>query len=162
MKKISLLLILLSVLFLITGCQEEKKETKKPTNIEGSLTEIMEKIYKDLKEENTPMGLGTIEITKNDIQNFVGTNDFEFKEALASESMVGAIAHSVVLIRTEDNADIKSIKEKIKENVDPRKWVCVGVEKEDVIIKNKGNLIIVIIIEDEVGRETIEKGFDKL
>ena len=37
-----------------------------------------------------------------------------------------------------------------------------GVEKEDVIIKNKGDLIIVIIIEDEVGRETIEKGFDKL
>ena len=51
---------------------------------------------------------------------------------------------------------------KIKENVNPRKWICVGVEKEDVIIKNKGDLIIVIIIEDATGRESIDKAFDAL
>ena len=52
--------------------------------------------------------------------------------------------------------------EKIKEKVNPRKWVCVGVEKEDVIIKNKGDLIIVIIIEDETGRQSIDKAFGEL
>ena len=50
----------------------------------------------------------------------------------------------------------------IKENVNPRKWVCVGVEKDDVIIKNKGDLIIVIIVEDTQTREKLEKGFDEL
>ena len=76
--------------------------------------------------------------------------------------MIGSIAHSVILIRTEKDADIASMKETILENVNPRKWICVGVEKEDVIIKNKGDLLIVIIIEDEVGRKSISEGFDKL
>ena len=34
--------------------------------------------------------------------------------------------------------------------------------KTHFVTTNKGNLIIVIIVEDEVGRESIEKGFDSL
>lgn len=159
MKKLSLLFVLLSALLLITGCNEKKEENK---NIEGTLTEIIEKVYKDLPAENTPNGLSNIELNDENIENYIGTKDIEYKEAIARESMIGAIAHSVVLLRTEENADIESIKETILENVNPRKWVCVGVEKDDVIIKNKGDLLIVIIIEDEVGRDSISKGFDAL
>ena len=159
MKKLSLLFVLLSALLLITGCNEKKEENK---NIEGTLTEIIEKVYKDLPAENTPNGLSNIELTDENIENYIGTKDIKYKEAIARESMIGAIAHSVVLLRTEENADIESIKETILENVNPRKWVCVGVEKDDVIIKNKGDLLIVIIIEDEVGRDSISKGFDAL
>ena len=157
MKKISLLVVLLTAVFLITGCGEEKVK-----NVEGTLTEIMEKVYKDLPEDSTPMGLDNIELNDENIEGFIGTKDIEYTEAIARESMIGSIAHSTVLIRTKEDADIESIKNKIKEKVNPRKWVCVGVEKEDVIIKNKGNLIIVIIIEDETGRESIAKAFDAL
>lgn len=157
MKRISLLLILLSAVLLITGCGKEKVE-----NVEGTLTEIMEKVYKDLPADNTPSGLDNIELNDENIEGFIGTKDIEYTEAIARESMIGSIAHSTVLLRTKEDADIESIKEKIKENVNPRKWICVGVEPENVIIKNKGDLIIVIIIEDEVGRESIEKGFDNL
>lgn len=158
MKKISLLVILLSAVLLIAGCEKEEKVK----NVEGTLTEIMEKIYKDLPADNTPSGLDNIELNDENIEGYIGTKDIEYTEAIARESMMGSIAHSTVLIRTKDDADIESIKTKIKENVNPRKWICVGVEPENVIIKNKGNLIIVIIIEDEVGRESIDKGFDKL
>lgn len=157
MKKISLLFVLISALLLITGCNEKKEK-----NIEGNLTDILDKIYKDLPSDNTPNGLSNIELNDENIENYIGTKEIKYKEAIAKESMIGSIAHSVVLIRTEENADIESIKEKILENVNPRKWICVGVEKEDVIIKNKGDLIIVIIIEDEVGRDSISKGFDAL
>lgn len=157
MKKISLLFVLISALLLITGCNEKKEK-----NIEGNLTDILDKIYKDLPSDNTPNGLSNIELNDENIENYIGTKEIKYKDAIAKESMIGSIAHSVVLIRTEENADIESIKEKILENVNPRKWICVGVEKEDVIIKNKGDLIIVIIIEDEVGRDSISKGFDAL
>ena len=76
--------------------------------------------------------------------------------------MIGSIAHSVVLVRVEDNANVEDVKNKIKENVNPRKWICVGVEKEDVIIKNKGNLIIVIIVGDETTRTKIDEAFNNL
>ena len=36
------------------------------------------------------------------------------------------------------------------------------VEKDDVIVENKGNLIILIMVEDQATRETIKKGFDNL
>jgi uncharacterized lipoprotein YehR (DUF1307 family) len=157
MKKISLLVILLSAVLLLTGCGEEKVK-----NVEGTLTEIMEKVYKDLPADNTPMGLDNIQLNDENIEGFIGTKDIEYTDAIARESMVGSIAHSTVLIRTKEDADIENIKKKIEENVNPRKWVCVGVEKEDVIIKNKGDLLIVIIVEDEVGRKSISEGFDKL
>ena len=109
MKKISLLVILLSAVLLITGCGEEKVK-----NVEGKLTDIMEKVYKDLPEDHTPMGLDNIELNDENIEGFIGTKDIEYKEAIARESMVGSIAHSTVLIRTKEDADVESIKNKRK------------------------------------------------
>ena len=131
-------------------------------SVVSGLNDIIEKVYKDLPVDHTPSGLTNIELNDENIADYIGTKDIKYKEAIARESMIGAIAHSVILIRTEKDADIKEMKETILENVNPRKWVCVGVEKEDVIIKNKGDLLIVIIVEDEVGRKSISEGFDKL
>lgn len=159
MKKIKSLLLLLLVGTLtlsLTACGEK--------NVEGTLEEIMTKVYVDLKEDEKPMMLGNIEVNEemDNVESFIGTKEIEYEEILASESMVGAIAHSVVLVRMKDGADIASAKEKIKETVNPRKWVCVGVEKEDVIVKNKGNLIILIMVENETTRNKLEQGFDNL
>lgn len=159
MKKFSLLIVILSAVLLLSGCGNKKEEVK---NVEGKLEDIIEKVYADLPADNTPNGLTNIELNDENIADYIGTKDIEYKEAIARESMIGAIAHSVILIRTEEDADIKAMKETILENVNPRKWVCVGVEKEDVIIKNIGDLLIVIIVEDEVGRNSISDGFDKL
>lgn len=153
-KKMFLVLIMGVLCFSLTGCGTE--------NVEGTLEEIMTKVYADIPEENRPMMLTNIEITEENIEYYLGTTDIEYESALASESGVGSIAHSVVLLRTKDNADIESIKTKIKENVDPRKWICVWVEEDDVIVKNKGNLIILIMVEDQDTRTKLEAGFDNL
>ena len=150
--KLSVLALSFMALFVFTACSSK--------NVEGSLEEIMEKVYKDIPQEERPMMLGNIEVTNENIEYYLGTSDIEYEEALASESQVGSIAHSVVLVRVKDNADIESIKTKIKENVNPRKWICVGVEEDEVVVKNKGNLIILIMSQNN--REKIEKGFDNL
>ena len=154
MKKIFLLLLVVTTLFTLTGCKNK--------NVEGTLEDIMTKVYQDIPEDNRPMMLTNIEVTEENIEYYIGTKDIEYEQALASESGVGSIAHSVVLVRVKENADIESIKSEIKEKVDPRKWICVGVEKEDVIVKNKGNLIILIMVEDQDTRSKLEKGFDNL
>jgi len=155
MKFLKGLLVLVVCAVLLTGCTGEK-------NVEGSLEEIMTKLYADVPEENRPMMLGNMEITEENVEGFLGTSDIEYKEALASESMVGAIAHSVVLVRTKENANVEDVKKQIEENVNPRKWICVGVEKEDVIIKSKGDLIVVIIVEDTDVRTKIDNSFGNL
>ena len=148
MKKVFSLIILVGLLFFVSGCGEK--------NVEGTLEEIMTKVYARVPEENKPMGLSNMEVNKDNVEGFLGTNDIEYKEALASESMVGSIAHSVVLVRAKDAKNVEAIKEIIKENVNPRKWICVGVEKEDVIIQSKGDLIIVIIVQDKDARTKLE------
>ena len=122
----------------------------------------MTKVYSNIKDENKPMMLTNIEVTEENIEYYLGTSDIEYESALASESGIGSIAHSVVLVRTKDNADIESIKTKIKENINPRKWICVGVEEKDVIVENRGNLIILILVENQESRETLLEGFNNL
>lgn len=151
-KKIGLLVVMIIGAFLLTGCG----------NIEGSLEDIMAKVYADIPENERPMMLTNIEVTDKNIEQYLGTADIEYEEALASESATGSIAHSVVLVRVKDNANVEAIKEKIEKNVNPRKWICVGVEEDDVIVENEGNLIILIMVADEGTREKLEDAFENL
>ena len=151
LKKIILGCVICVALFSLTGCKEKQ--------VEGTLEKIMTKVYADIPEDERPMMLTNTELTKDNIENYLGTKDIEYKEALASESAVGSIAHSVVLVRMKDGADIESAKKKIKESVNPRKWVCVEAEK--VVVKNKGNLIILIMYSSDYTKK-IENSFDNL
>ena len=154
MKKLLLFVVVLMASLLVSGCGNQ--------NVEGTLEELMTKVYENVPEENRPMMLMNTEVNKENVEYYLGSTDIEYSEALASESGVGSIAHSVVLLRVKEGADVEKVKETIKENVDPRKWICVGVEKEDLIVKNKGDLVILIMVEDEDTRATLEEGFDNL
>lgn len=151
-KKITVILSLILIPFILTACN----------NVEGSLDELMAKVYENIPEEERPMMLTNTSISSENIEYYLGTGEIEYEEALASESAVGSIAHSVVLVRTKDNANIEEIKTKIKENINPRKWICVGVDEKDVIVDNKGDLIILILVEDKETREKLENSFENL
>lgn len=151
MKKILVLLTALVLTLSLTGCGEK--------NVEGSLEEIMDKVYASIPEEERPMMLMNTEVTEENVEMYLGTADIEFEEALASESATGSIAHSVVLVRVKDNANVEEVKEKIEKNINPRKWICV--EAEEVEVESKGNLII-LIMSSEINTEKIETEFDKL
>jgi hypothetical protein len=167
MKKISLLIALFFTTLLLVGCGEPKEK-----NIEGTLDEILTKIYADFKEDELPMlekinfferlEGATDEEHSDRIKYYIGSDKIEAKEVLASEPMMSSIAYSVVLVRMEEKADIEKAKTEIKENVNPRKWGCVEVPKEDVIVKSKGDLIILIMVADEPTRTKIETAFDNL
>ena len=151
MKKILFMLVALISIISLTGCGEK--------NVEGSLEEIMDKVYASIPEDERPMMLMNTEVTKENVEMYLGTADIEFEEALASESATGSIAHSVVLVRVKDNANVEAIKEKIENSINPRKWICV--EAEEVEVESKGNLII-LIMASEMNAEKIEIEFDKL
>ena len=151
LKKVILSCLACMTLFSLTGCGEKE--------VEGSLEEIMDKVYADIPEDERPMMLTNIKIKDENIENYLGTKDIDYEEALASESAVGSIAHSVVLVRMKDGANIEEAKKKIEESVNPAKWVCV--EAEDVVVKNKGNLII-LIMSSTNNIKKIENSFDNL
>lgn len=153
LKKITITLFIGVLATGLIGCG------KKVEKVEGSLEELMTKVYENIPEEERPMMLTNIEITRETSGGYLGTSDIDFVEALASEPAIGSIAHSVVLLRVKADADIEEIKKQIEDNVNPRKWICVEAEK--VVVKSKGDLIILIMSSNDTV-ETIEASFDNL
>ena len=155
MKLVKTLLVSFSALALLLGLTACGKNE----NVSGTLEEIMEKVYADIPEEERPMMLMNTELTDENVEYYLGTADIKYEEAIASESGVGSIAHSVVLVRVSDDTNVEDAKSKIKENVDSRKWICV--EAETVKVESKGNLIILIMSSSD-NAEKIEKSFKNL
>lgn len=131
----------------------------KGKNVEGTLEEIMTKVYEGIPEENLPMALSNMEVNEETVEGFLGTTDIQYAEALASESMVGSIAHSVVLLRLNEAKDADVTVQKIKDSVNPRKWICI--EASNVVVKSKGNLVILIMSNEELAPK-LEANFDNL
>ena len=152
MKKL-LLLVFVFMLLLTTGCVKE-------VHVEGELADLMTKVYEGIKDEDTPMMLMNVEVNSENAEGFLGKADIEYESALASESGVGSIAHSVVLVRAKKGQNVEQLKKDIKENVNPRKWICVGVEEDNVIVDNIGDLVILIM--DNSYPETLHENFKNL
>ena len=121
------------------------------------MNEVVDKLYVGL-EDNMPM-VGSTEITKDNMKSYIGIDNLDIKEGVASEALIGSIAHSVVVLRVSDKVDVEKAKNDIKENANPRKWVCVEAEK--VIVKSKGDVIILIMSNNELAPK-IESNFDNL
>jgi hypothetical protein len=65
----------------------------------------------------------------------------------------------VVLVKVDDAAKTTTVAQTIKDNVNPRKWICV--EASNVVIKEKGNLVILIMSSEELAPK-LESNFDNL
>ena len=136
---------------LLTGCGN------KVENIEGTLPEIMEKLYSGIPEEEKPMMVENTELNDENFKYYAFA-DVKYKEAIASESMTGSIPHSVVLIRLENASDAEATVEEIKKNADPRKWICV--EAENTYVLSKGDLVVLIMSNDLASK--IKENFENL
>jgi hypothetical protein len=73
--------------------------------------------------------------------------------------MIGSIAHSIVLVRVADGEDVNAVVTAIKENINPRKWICVEAEKVEVT--NRGNLVLMAMSSTTIV-DTVVKSFKAL
>lgn len=152
MKKL-LVTVIAGAMLLLAACGQKEK------NVEGTLPEIMAKVYAGT-ENDMPPSLAQMEVTDENKAYYFGTDDIEFKEALASEPMISSIAHSVVLVRLNEDQDAEEVKKTIKENVNPAKWVCVQVEEQNVHVESKGDLVILIM--DNIKPDKLLENFKAL
>jgi len=132
------------------GQEEDTDDNDKEDEIsvetpEVSLESIIEETYATTGLE-LPKSVAS-PLTKENQSYMLGVDNFDFIEGIASEPMISSQAHSVVLFTVAEDADIEGIKADIKANVDGRKWICVGVEPENIIVDNIDNMIILIMDE---------------
>ena len=173
MKKVVIVLLTITLAFSFTACTTKATNTNNQDtdknqdsnknedtdkvgseNLEGSLEDILKKIYdtaatSEQFKEYADTGLQKTEITAERTEYYLGKAGIEFEEALSSEPIMSPSAYELDLVRVKEGADIESIKKEMKDNVNPMKWVCVGVDPENIIVDNIGDVIILIMSDDE-------------
>lgn len=155
MKKLLLFMMTLFAVLSLAACKADNAEqTGSSGKLEGSLEEIMDQIYKTADIDDSFREYVANRTTKEVVtaernEYYLGTPDIEYKEALASEPMIQPGAYSLVLVRVNEGADIDKIKTQIKENVDPNKWICVRVQEENVIVDSIGDIVFLVMSDDQ-------------
>jgi len=170
MKKTTILIMVILIAFTFAACGNDAVETITPSESPAptvaptptptpeptptpnpELTDSLEDIIKNIHEVMDPDITGRMvmqEITVENANYFLGTEEVEFVEALASEPMIGVMPHSIVVLRVAEGTDVESVVELIKANADGRKWICVGVDDEDVLVNSVGHTIALIMDEN--------------
>ncbi len=167
MKKLITLILALALLFTVAACSAGTggdpagSDKTGKGNLEGSLDDILEKVYETAELDDdfrtyTVEGLMKTEITAENCENYFGTT-IEFDSALASEPMMQPSAYLLNLIRVKEGADIEKIKTEIKENADPMRWICVGVDPSNIYVENVGD-VVMLVMSDNAG-EALSKAF---
>ena len=145
---------LMAALAMAPGCKRNVQTDEPFAGM--STAEIVDKLYEALPATVELPRLSSTEITAENAAYYVGTDDVAFTEGTASEPLINAIAYSVCVLRLADAEDSADVQAKIKQNADPRKWICVGVEDSDVIVDGAGDVVILIMAE---GSKTIHEAF---
>ena len=136
MKRLTALLLAALSLFALAACAKEEPSAN--VAADKTLEQIMEEVLKDVE---LPM-VGNIEVNADNFKSYLFIDPVQ-GEALASEAMISAVAHSVVLLRVGENEDAAKIAAEIQSNADPRKWICVEAESTQVV--QRGDLILLVM-----------------
>lgn len=150
---------MVACLLLVAGCSN--KESESAIN-DMPLSDIMTSLYEGIAEDELPMMGEAVSVTDENVNWYLGLDSCDFKEALAMESMISSVAHSVVLVRANDDQDIEALKTAIKDSIDTNKWICVGIDKSEMVLESKGNVILVVVVQDVATRDEIATNFEKL
>ncbi len=127
---------------------------------DSSLLRILAYVYSGVSEYLTPSSLNATQITKDNMAYYLGVDNLDIVDGYACEPLMMAQAHSVCLVQLADGEDVEAAKKAIAENVNPRKWICVGVEPENVLVGNIGNLVLLVMDNDHAAG--IMANFEKL
>lgn len=145
-----------------------------------ALKDIADKLTEGLKEDEMPametvtldeeidaaiemqpegQDLDKDELKKDMFQSYLFIPSVDGAEVVIQEPMMGSFAHSAVLLRLPEGADVEAVRKDIEANANPRKWVCVEAEKVNVTAH--GNTIL-LVMSDAKTADTMTANFDAL
>ena len=136
-----------------SSAPDATNEQKNNPNLEGSLQDILKRIYEtaDVSDDDRAWfsSMETTDITAENMSYYIGVQSDNVAEGIASEPMMSSVAYSLCLVRVKPGTDVEQLKADIKANVDPRKWICVEVMDENVLVENVGDVIL-LVMDDEL------------
>ncbi len=152
MKKIAMILACVMMLAALAGCGAGSNggnaETVKAP--EGSASELIAKIYENVQVE---LPVSDIPVDLNDEfsrTSLLGVDSADgIVEAVASESMMGSHAYSLVVARCENAEKADKLADTMMQNIDTNKWVCVEADQKQAAVC--GDVVMFIMLNSEYG-----------
>lgn len=144
MKRILLFSAFILSAFCLFGCGSS--ENDEPNALEDmALTDVIEDIY-EIAPQELSVFVDSLDISDSDNMRFyTGLTDLSHvKEAAFSESMIGAQAYSLILVRVDDEANTADVAAAMKSGIDPRKWVCV--EADDLQVVSYRDVVLLFMV----------------
>lgn len=148
MKRMITTVLAIVMMFTLSACQENNGGAAEVKNLEGTTSELIEKVYETTKPE---FGVMTMEVDLTDseaVKYMTGLDNADkISEAAVSEPMTGSQAYSFVMVRVKDAKDTKEVAEAMKAGINPAKWVCV--EADDMAIAGYGDVAMLIMVSSQ-------------
>ncbi len=103
---------------------------------------MFDSIYKDI--DLPALETAEVEVNDDNVNAYTGLEDsVDVEKMVVSEPLMNAQAYSAVVVVLKDNADVESSKQKMLDNLDMRKWICVSAEQ--LYITNNGQVIFLVM-----------------
>ncbi len=159
MKKLLTLALALLLIVSAVSCaktNDKIEENNKNDVVENTavvfenvdLLAIADSLYAEIPEDMRPMVM-SMPLDAEMFEAFAFIPYEEGIEAVVSEPMISSIAHSVVIVKASDAENAERIAAAMKENCDPRKWMCVEADVIEGI--TNGNLAMLLMTKAESG-----------
>lgn len=157
-----LLLVLISVIWLIkknvnTANSEIIKNVENNNedlneidlNTVEDLQNLITKVYENVEIELPRLNTTVIDINNTELLKYnTGLDSNEnIESVVVSEPLMSSQAYSLVLVKIKNGTDIESIKQRIFENIDTRKWICV--EADELYVTDSQNVIFLLMANEE-------------
>jgi len=120
--------------------------------MEENVNKIMEKNPAEFMGGQMPVDLqDTTEDGLWALKSFTGLDSPEkISDIAVYEPVTGSQAFSLVLVRVKNPADTKQIAQQMKDNIDPRKWICAMADQ--VMAAGYGDVAMFVMLDSNLGK----------
>lgn len=145
-KMIALVLVLVMALSLAACGGKTADKTPLAGTMEENTLKVMEIAPVEFMGGIIPVDLSDADAT----WYFTGLSDAsKITDVAVYESMMGAQAFSLVMARTAEGVEPKEVAQEMKDNIDPRKWICVGAD--EIMAAGYGDTVMFIMVDSQLG-----------
>ena len=161
MKKFVAMMMALAMMFTFAACGGKTVEpspaptTAPVATVAGTMEELLNKVVEIQPVEfmGGTMPIDLTDTSEDGLWNIKYNTGLDSAEGLTDAAvfgpMMGSIAFSMVMVRTAEGTDVKTIAEGMKNGIDPRKWICV--EADDVQVVSFGDVVMLIMVDSTSG-----------
>ena len=152
MKKLIALALVLAMALSLAACGGKTADkTPLAGTMEENVMKVMEIAPVEFMVGAMPVDLSdTSEDGKWALSYFAGLDDAaKITDVCVYEPMMGSQAFSLVMVRTAEGVEPKEVAQEMKDNINPRKWVCVGAD--EVMAAGYGDTVMFIMVDSQLG-----------